>query len=285
MVPGPYSCPVTSQRATGQQGPGNRPLLTDRGRAAASALVTLGLLGGLWVIDRSVGHDPGRAGRAPSPAASSTPPSPSPPAPSSATPTPGGTPSAREGDAGEVKGMVHTGLLGTGTWTTSTIAIAPASRQPRVHTLVVKAEGGTGIDANAAAHEVMAVLSDRRGWTGVQGQSFQLVTDPAAAEFTVYLASPGRVQKMCPLDVQMTWSCSAGTTVLLNTDRWLYRTPSYTDLAAYRAYMVNHEVGHYIGHGHRPCGGPGKEAPVMMQQSKGLDGCRANPWPLASERG
>jgi hypothetical protein len=47
--------------------------------------------------------------------------------------------------------------------------------------------------------------------------------------------------------------------------------------------VVNHETGHWLGHGHLGCGGAGRLAPVMMQQSKGLDGCKHNPWPLASE--
>jgi hypothetical protein len=48
--------------------------------------------------------------------------------------------------------------------------------------------------------------------------------------------------------------------------------------------VVDHETGHWLGHPHLSCGGRGRLAPVMMQQSKGLDGCRHNPWPLASER-
>ncbi|MEP7333809.1 MAG: DUF3152 domain-containing protein, partial [Terracoccus sp.] len=52
-----------------------------------------------------------------------------------------------------------------------------------------------------------------------------------------------------------------------------------TDVASYRIYLVNHEVGHGIGHGHLQCAGKGTPAPVMMQQTYGLDGCTAWPWP------
>ena len=36
--------------------------------------------------------------------------------------------------------------------------------------------------------------------------------------------------------------------------------------------------------GHRGCPSRGALAPVMQTQSKGLDGCRPNPWPTAAER-
>ena len=46
---------------------------------------------------------------------------------------------------------------------------------------------------------------------------------------------------------------------------------------------MNHETGHWLGHGHRGLCRAGP-APVMMQQSKGTGACSFNPWPLPSER-
>lgn len=217
------------------------------------------------------------------PVASSTPAAPTPSQSRSARPSASAGHSS-DPDNPSTSGMVHTGLTGKGTWQTAKLEVAPARKTAAVHRYAVQVEDGTGIDALTAARQISSTLNDPRGWLGHQGNSFQLVKDPAKAQFTIYLASPGRTQKMCPLDVKMTWSCRAGDDVILNTDRWLHQTPTFSDPAAYRAYMVNHEVGHYIGKGHVGCPAKGSRAPVMMQQSKSLGGCRPNPWPADDGR-
>ncbi|MFC7757142.1 DUF3152 domain-containing protein [Catellatospora bangladeshensis] len=47
----------------------------------------------------------------------------------------------------------------------------------------------------------------------------------------------------------------------------------------YRAFALNHELGHQIGYGHEACPAAGQPAPVMQQQSTDRKGCTPNPWP------
>lgn len=58
-----------------------------------------------------------------------------------------------------------------------------------------------------------------------------------------------------------TRNCRIGGEVVLNSDRWLRMTTTYGDLDEYRAYVVDHEVGHFLGHDHADCPGKGEPAP------------------------
>lgn len=157
----------------------------------------------------------------------------------------------------------------------------------RVVTFAFEVEGGLGIDREAAARVVGETLRDERGWQGVDGVRFVQVTPTQRAagtkpQVTISLVSPQLTDTMCaPLDTDGTWSCANKDHAVLNYRRWMRSTPSYADLSvgSYRSYLVNHEVGHELGHGHVGCPSGGEPAPVMMQQSMGVDDCRPNVWP------
>ncbi|GLW68731.1 hypothetical protein Kpho02_10300 [Kitasatospora phosalacinea] len=146
----------------------------------------------------------------------------------------------------------------------------------------VEVEDGTGIDPNTAAAAVQAVLSDPRSWTTDGRDSFQLVSS-GSYDFTVKIASPDTADAICAtggLDTRGEVNCDVGKQVVVNSRRWLTGSPQFDgSLDDYRALIVNHEVGHRIGHGHETCPGPGRPAPAMMQQIYGLKGCTANAWP------
>ena len=147
-------------------------------------------------------------------------------------------------------------------------------------TYAVEVEESLGLDPANVAEVVDRTLADPRGWTDDGSTAFQRVE--TGARLRIIVASPATVDSRClPLNTAGTLSCRSGNSVNINADRWLGATSDWSlDLDAYRSYVVNHEVGHVLGHGHEQCGGPGTLAPVMMQQTKGLEGCAGNPWPF-----
>ena len=145
---------------------------------------------------------------------------------------------------------------------------------------IVEVEEGIKVDPRDFAEDVERVLFDRRSWPG----ALQRISHGTAA-FRVTLASPDKTDELCaPLPTGGVFSCYMNGRSVLNSWRWNNGADSYgKDLARYRVYMINHEVGHALGHGHASCTGSGQAAPVMMQQTKGVGACRPNPWPLGSE--
>ncbi|MDP9867815.1 MULTISPECIES: DUF3152 domain-containing protein [Streptosporangium] len=152
----------------------------------------------------------------------------------------------------------------------------PAGRTGKVIRYMVEVEHGLPFDAHEFAGEVHRILNDRRSW----GFRFQRV-ERGPVKIRVSLSSPAMTDRRCrPLITMGMLSCWNGGRAVINAVRWNSGVRGYgRDVASYREYVINHEVGHGLGHGHEPCPGPGRRAPVMLQQTKSLYGCRPNAWP------
>jgi hypothetical protein len=150
---------------------------------------------------------------------------------------------------------------------------------------LVEVEAGIVISRLELARKVHAILGHPRSWGGTGRVSFRRVSR-GPVDFRVTLASPRTTDRLCaPNLTNGIYSCANGGRAVLNLMRWRRGAEAYGEITRYRRYLVNHEVGHLLGHGHVPCPGAGAPAPVMMQQTKGVAPCRANPWPLSWERG
>ncbi|WP_322725850.1 DUF3152 domain-containing protein [Streptomyces spongiae] len=150
----------------------------------------------------------------------------------------------------------------------------------------VDVEDGIDLSPEDVAEEVESILADPRGWTTDGRSAFQRVSG-GATDFVVRVATATTVDKICGesgLNTRGEVNCRVGDNVMVNLKRWHLATPVYAkDITAYRALIINHEVGHFLGHGHAGCPGKGKPAPAMMQQIKGMNGCVPNVWPYDEE--
>jgi hypothetical protein len=104
----------------------------------------------------------------------------------------------------------------------------------------------------------------------------------------VELSAPETVDRICGqygLDTEGEAFCRGGENVIINLKRWLLAIPAYDgDVGMYRHLVVNHEVGHFLGHRHVPGPAAGEPAPVMQTQMYGMNGCRPNGWPYPGGR-
>lgn len=148
----------------------------------------------------------------------------------------------------------------------------------------VEVEREVPFDPVEVANMVDQTLQDPRSWASNGLATFERVDDDSA-DLRIIIATPKTTDALCaPLDTGGEVSCRNGNHVALNAKRWAYGTEAYgKDIINYRRYLVNHEVGHFLGYNHVGCPAAGEPAPVMMQQTKGIGACRTNAWPLASE--
>lgn len=178
---------------------------------------------------------------------------------------------------------------GNGALTAVAVPDGPLKASGRAVRYSLEVEDGLPVNPAEVAEAIRSVLTDDRGWQTTDGIRFVPVgpgevASGADIDIRITLASPALTAKLCaPLNVTAQQvSCWNGGRSVLNLTRWMLGSETYGgDLAAYRVYLVNHEVGHGLGHQHVSCPAPGQRAPVMVQQTKSLEGCVAWPFPTA----
>jgi hypothetical protein len=226
---------------------------------------------------RAADRLPGVAARVASP--STTSPSPAPTTP----------PDGQDGSTTTVPPAPAVPQNGTGRIVVVPVPGPQSPARGREVTYTVEVEQGLGVNSSVVARTVRATLLDARGWQKEDGIRFVNISPEQAAagrhvDIRVTLASPGLTDRLCaPLRTLSQVSCWNEGRSVLNLKRWQLGDDSYgQDVARYRTYQINHEVGHGLGHQHRTCPGQGKRAPIMVQQTLSLGGCVAWPYPTGA---
>lgn len=146
--------------------------------------------------------------------------------------------------------------------------------------------GDISDDASSFENAIYRTLNNPLGWPRA-GATFVQGTD-GQCDMTIVL-SQAQYMPTFSQDCSQEYSCRVGNDVIINKARWDHGTKSWLTaggtLDRYRIMVINHEVGHRLGHidNETACAGAGQPAPLMQQQSMGLEGCVANEWPLDSE--
>ena len=158
-----------------------------------------------------------------------------------------------------------------------------------LHRFRVAVEHGSGEDVHAFGDAVQRALAGPGSWVDGGQLRLQRVAPGSRYDFTIYLATANTAGRLCRnggINIRVGGrpytSCRVAGKVVINLDRWRTSVPHLVrarlPLDTYRLYVINHEVGHQLGHHHERCPGVGRPAPVMQQQTLFLNGCTPNPW-------
>lgn len=152
-------------------------------------------------------------------------------------------------------------------------------------TYTVSSRGNLKSDVGLFGAFAAETFNDARGWKRAGVDFREIKSD---GRFNLIISEAKYLPEFSPI-CSVNYSCRVGKNIIINDDRWTDATDLWNasggSLRDYRHMVINHEVGHFLGHiDNDPiCDGIGHKAPLMQQQSMNLRGCLFNPWPLDNE--
>jgi hypothetical protein len=173
--------------------------------------------------------------------------------------------------------------IATPAWMSAQASTSPNASARQV-TYQIAVKGAVSADTSEFAAQVNETLNSPLGWSRL---GLRFVRVESGGQYTIWISEASHMTDFSASGCDTTVSCTVGNNVIINQDRWLGGSDAWNNagggLRDYRNMVVNHETGHWLGHGHEYCPGAGQPAPVMQQQTINMQGCKPNPWPLASE--
>ncbi|SFT74693.1 Protein of unknown function [Actinopolyspora lacussalsi subsp. righensis] len=160
-----------------------------------------------------------------------------------------------------------------------TFRVVPGSTGPagsgELYRYAVEIEQGVRLTegSDSFGRLVQQTMSDPRGWTNPSGGDISVQRvgpDGPEPDFRVTLVSRNTAREVCGYGNGLPYdsSCHIEGRAYISAARWVRGAIAFDgDIGSYRRYVINHEVGHFFGNGHVPCGAQGELAPVMMQQT------------------
>ena len=167
--------------------------------------------------------------------------------------------------------------------------------------IIVHPDVAEEVSVEDFAQEASHILDLPRGWRQWGFRFVRVYPDKngaalmrkrSAQYFTLQLAPNALIRQFGSNEFDGMSVCDCrNNLVYINADRWRGGAkPTKTDsvrhmpLAAYRQYVILHEVGHVLSqcsptHHQKKCAPCGR-APIMMQQTNGVGKCRWNAWPV-----
>jgi hypothetical protein len=134
--------------------------------------------------------------------------------------------------------------------------------------------GDTAQDMQALGQQAAATLADGNGWTLGGRLKFELANE--ACNLTLRVTSEEGMKTLAASCVGKS-SCQVGNEVLVRDSDWAAAPAVWKGtLVAYRAELINHEIGHWLGFDHASCVGRAVPAPILAVPTVVLGGCSPN---------